>query len=84
MDEKRCPTCKRAFKEGERVGITKEGRHIRRRNKKFTEVMGEYDRGALRSGSKRGPKVNSRKQAEAIAYSELKNEKKRSQKKKKK
>lgn len=37
---------------------------------KFQKVMHEYKHGTLRSGSKRGPKVHSRKQAIAIAYSE--------------
>jgi hypothetical protein len=32
--------------------------------------MGEYKKGTLHSGSKRGPKVKSRKQAVAIAMSE--------------
>jgi hypothetical protein len=32
--------------------------------------MGEYKRGELHSGSKKGPKVKSRKQAIAIALSE--------------
>jgi len=32
--------------------------------------MGEYKRGMLHSGSKKGPKVKSRKQAIAIALSE--------------
>lgn len=34
------------------------------------KVMSEFKRGKLRSGSKRGPKVKSRKQAIAIALSE--------------
>lgn len=34
------------------------------------EVMGEFKRGALRSGSSKGPKVKSRAQAQAIAMSE--------------
>jgi hypothetical protein len=34
------------------------------------EVMGEFKRGQLRSGSKTGPKVKSRKQAIAIGLSE--------------
>lgn len=34
------------------------------------KVMGEYKRGTLNSGSPRGPKVKSRKQAIAIALSE--------------
>jgi hypothetical protein len=34
------------------------------------KVMGEFKRGQLHSGSKKGPKVKSRKQAIAIAMSE--------------
>lgn len=37
---------------------------------KVHKVMEEYKEGDLRSGSKRGPKVKSRKQAIAIALSE--------------
>lgn len=37
---------------------------------KIKKVMGEYKEGKLRSGSKSGPKVKSRKQAIAIALSE--------------
>ena len=37
---------------------------------KVGKVMGEYKRGKLHSGSKRGPKVKSRKQAVAIALNE--------------
>jgi len=33
-------------------------------------VMGEFKRGQLHSGSKKGPKVTSRKQAVAIALSQ--------------
>lgn len=36
----------------------------------FTEVMGKYRRGELRSGSKSGPKVTDRRQALAIMMSE--------------
>lgn len=39
-----------------------------------SEVMSEYKRGTLRSGSKRGPKVRSRKQAIAIMLSERRKE----------
>lgn len=39
-------------------------------SKKVAKVMGEYKRGTLHSGSKKGPKVKSRKQAVAIAMSE--------------
>lgn len=37
---------------------------------KVEKVMHEFKRGMLHSGSKRGPKVGSRKQAIAIALSE--------------
>ncbi len=43
---------------------------------KLATVMGEYKRGKLRSGSKKGPKVKSRKQAIAIALSEARRGKK--------
>ena len=38
--------------------------------KKVARVMREYKKGTLHSGSKRGPRVKSRKQAVAIALSE--------------
>ena len=38
--------------------------------KKVGKVMGEFSKGKLHSGSKKGPKVTSRKQAIAIAMSE--------------
>ena len=38
------------------------------------DVMSEYKRGTLRSGSKRGPKVRSRKQAIAILLAEKRKE----------
>lgn len=37
---------------------------------KVEKVMGEYKRGELHSGSKKGPRVTSRKQAIAIGLSE--------------
>ena len=37
---------------------------------KVQKVMGEFKRGSLHSGSKKGPKVTSRKQAVAIALSQ--------------
>jgi hypothetical protein len=51
---------------------------------KVEKVMGEFKRGTLRSGSAKGPKVTSRKQAVAIAMSEakIKKAKKRGGKKK--
>ena len=44
---------------------------------KVQKVMGEYKRGTLHSGSKKGPKVTSRKQAVAIALSEQRRAKSR-------
>lgn len=44
------------------------------RKGKVAKVMREYARGSLHSGSKRGPKVKSRKQAIAIAMSEARRE----------
>jgi hypothetical protein len=38
--------------------------------KKIAKVMGEFKRGELHSGSKKGPEVTSKKQATAIALSE--------------
>ena len=40
------------------------------RKSKVEKVMGEFKRGSLHSGSKKGPRVTSRKQAVAIALSE--------------
>lgn len=40
------------------------------KTKKVAKVMREYKKGELHSGSKKGPKVKSRKQAIAIAMSE--------------
>ena len=43
---------------------------------KVAKVMGEYKRGQLHSGSKKGPQVTSRGQAVAIALSEARKGKK--------
>ena len=43
--------------------------------KKVKKVMSEFKKGKLRSGSKKGPKVKSRKQAIAIAMSEKRRKK---------
>lgn len=45
--------------------------------KKVRKVMGEFKEGKLHSGSKKGPKVTSKKQAVAIALSEAKMSKKK-------
>ena len=42
---------------------------------KISKVMREYKKGKLHSGSKKGPKVKSRKQAIAIALSEARKSK---------
>lgn len=49
---------------------------------KIEKVMKEYKEGKLHSGSKKGPKVKSRKQAIAIAMSESGLSKKKGKKKK--
>ena len=41
-----------------------------KKQKKVEKVMKEFKKGKLHSGSKKGPKVKSRKQAIAIALSE--------------
>lgn len=48
------------------------------------QVMHEYKHGTLHSGSKRGPKVRSRKQAIAIMLSERRKEGKSTPKRRKK
>jgi hypothetical protein len=51
---------------------------------KIHKVMEEFKEGALHSGSKKGPKVKSRRQAVAIAISEAKKSGARIPKKKRK
>lgn len=53
------------------------------KQRKVSKVMREYKAGTLPSGSKRGPKVKSRKQAIAIAMSES-GQSKRNRKRKRK
>lgn len=43
---------------------------MKKSNAKMAKVMKEFKGGSLRSGSKMGPKVTSRKQAMAIGMSE--------------
>ena len=47
------------------------------RKSKVEKVMREFKRGSLHSGSKKGPRVTSRRQAVAIALSEQRRVKKR-------
>lgn len=54
------------FLAGEAIMVKK----MTKGKKKIKKVMTEYSEGKLRSGSKKGPKVKSRKQAVAIALSE--------------
>lgn len=49
---------------------------------KVKKVMGEFKRGSLHSGSKKGPKVTSRKQAVAIALSEQRAQRKKRRRRK--
>lgn len=44
--------------------------HKKKKEAKVEKVLHEYKEGKLHSGSKKGPKVKSRKQAIAIALSE--------------
>ena len=52
------------------------------KEKKIAKVIREFDKGTLKSGSKKGPKVTSRSQAIAIALSEAGVKKKKSGNKK--
>ena len=45
-------------------------KHVKKGHKKFEKVLKEFKSGKLHSGSKKGPKVKSKSQALAIAYSE--------------
>jgi hypothetical protein len=55
----------------------------KKKQRKVRKVMEEFERGSLRSGSKKGPKVRKRKQAVAIALSEAGLSKKKNKKKSK-
>lgn len=48
----------------------KSNKSMKKKQEKFKRVMREGKAGTLHSGSKKGPKVKSRKQAIAIALSE--------------
>ena len=52
--------------------MAKGGAHKYHQSPKIHKVMHEFKHGTLHSGSKKGPKVTSRKQAVAIAISEAK------------
>ena len=55
---------------------------MKKKPAKVEKVMGEFKKGTLRSGSKKGPVVKNKKQAIAIALSEAKMSKKKMGKKK--
>lgn len=50
--------------------VLKKDIKVAKKEKKVEKVMKEYKEGKLHSGSKKGPKVKSRKQAIAIALNE--------------
>ena len=52
-------------------------KHIKKGAHKIAKVMEEFKEGKLHSGSKKGPKVKSKKQAMAIALSEMREARKR-------
>ena len=56
-------------------------RKKKKRRSKVPTVMKEFKAGTLNSGSKKGPKVTSRKQAVAIALSEERKARKKRRKK---
>ena len=77
MAKKLCPTCKKHYsaKASNRrpmkaISVLREDIKKGRQERKIGRVMGEFKEKKLRSGSKRGPKVKSIKQAMAIALSE--------------
>lgn len=58
------------FKDSTKTQYAKGGAGKTKGAAKVAKVMGEFKRGELHSGSKRGPDVTNRKQAVAIALSE--------------
>lgn len=67
---------KSMIKRGEKIERKRLLPRIKKEDK-ISEVMHEFKEGKLRSGSKRGPQVKSRKQAIAIALSEARRFKKK-------
>jgi|HubBroStandDraft_4_1064222.scaffolds.fasta_scaffold1092227_1 hypothetical protein len=65
----RCSKCGSAMKRKPEKAVSEDRRKVKK-------VMHEYKHGELHSGSKKGPKVKSRKQAVAIALSEARKLKK--------
>ncbi len=78
--KKPCDSCsKKVFKNDKE--LFKKAKKIKKSNEKkedkIEKVMHEFKEGTLKSGSKKGPKVQSRKQAIAIALSEAKKSKRK-------
>jgi cytochrome c553 len=75
---KHCAKCMHAHKRHEKKKeAPKKSPKGDQAKKKITKVMREYKQGALHSGSKKGPKVKSRRRAVAIALSEARRGKKK-------
>lgn len=73
---------KKMVKAGKKAGkALKKDIKVARGEKKMEKVMHEFKEGALHSGSKKGPKVKSRKQAIAIGLSEARKAKRGGKKK---
>lgn len=67
---------KRSMKK-KKKGMKSKTRKIGKKENKVEKVMHEFKEGTLHSGSKKGPKVRSRKQAVAIALSEARKKKRK-------
>jgi hypothetical protein len=57
--------------------MVKKSKKIKKGKSKIEKVLHEFKYGELHSGSKKGPKVKSRKQAIAIALSEARRKKRK-------
>lgn len=68
-------TYKKELKEDK--NLIKDLKSKTKKEQKIKDVMHEYKEGELHSGSKKGPKVKSRKQAIAIALSEARRKRKK-------
>jgi hypothetical protein len=78
--KKKCTACEKKMMKKVAKKAVKKGK---KEGEKVEKVMSEYKHGELHSGSKKGPKVKSRKQAVAIALSEARKSGEKIPKKKK-